>query len=843
MATYAQNTFCQKIRMDELKFLSLKDQALLLALSVLLLVLGGCGGNYVDYSTKTTGKSKYLNPNLATQKIQGIEKYEIDQRGVLAVKLTERLWAPEYEAPIIQKKQQTGTRANPVGSTLTTALTLGLYPLFKPTEFIEYTFGKEHHEQVLSEETDKSKAVTTGRYEWVNVPLRSARLKITIAGKSREVDVNSDDKGDVKLDLAGDVINNTPSSSIKTADLLITCLSCTNTAKNPDGRLLQTVSLPFTIPAAWNLIAEYKKSQDLIWISASGLKGDEQKRKFSPTSKNITWTEVTQLARKKGEDQLRRQAEIPIEIQQEKQSIELYRPSPQISVTRDEFESTAAFAERVRQTRLEQETRVSDFNRRVENINQRIKNFENNIPKTLTPSQQALVLTESLQELLGEPDVKTVAYDADLQRFVVSVTGSAQFEKAPITFSLVSDAQISPEMAKQLKSKMYQARPFLRFSVNDRALRMVDSHLVIDGQIMTMKLVDAIDLPPLATVSLNANTLKTAATGLKKVGATGISEQPLVLADDVDSRRLREKLEFLRNEIGQRQQVTAEKERMTAEMRQLEAQLKKIDQGSFDDDLSPKIAETKETTSASNVYALVIGISDYSEFPKVIFADRSAESFAELLRKKYGLQQGNLITLINEEATGTRINARLKNLLGRISKNDRLIVYYSGHSAPTKDGKNTVIVPQDAAAGLIDNSFLRLADVYKMLLRSDAREINVILDTCFAGRADDNAFIYRDVAPLIVSPADSLNPPADPRITVLASGGPNDFANAMRAKGHRLFSYYLMAEMLRYPHLQFKQFDVIRERVSQDANRLGTDHQQKPLWIGKRDSVFMFDVK
>jgi hypothetical protein len=41
-------------------------------------LLGGCGGNYVDYSSKTTGKSKYLNPNLATQKIQGIEKYEID---------------------------------------------------------------------------------------------------------------------------------------------------------------------------------------------------------------------------------------------------------------------------------------------------------------------------------------------------------------------------------------------------------------------------------------------------------------------------------------------------------------------------------------------------------------------------------------------------------------------------------------------------------------------------------------------------------------------------------------------------------------------------------------------
>jgi hypothetical protein len=820
-----------------------EDRAALLLLAFLLLLLGGCGGNYVDYSSKTTGKSKYLNPNLATQKIQGLEKYEIDSRGVLSVKLTERLWAPEYEAPIIQKKQHHGTRANPIGSTLTAAITLGLYPLFKPADFIQYTFGKEHYDQVLSEEVDKDKASTTGRYEWVNSPLRTAKVKITVAGKSREVDISADEKGDAKLDLAGDVMNSATPANLKTADIQITCLSCTNTAKKPDINFPQTVSLPFAIPAAWNLIADYKKSQDLIWISASGLKGDEQKRRFSITSKNITWNDISQLARKKGEDQLRRQAEIPTEIQQDKYSTELSRPNPQISITRDEFESTAAFAERVRQTRLEQEVRVVDYNRRVENLNQRIKNFENNVPRTLSPTQQASVFSESLLEQLGEPDVKNVAYDADLQRFVVSVSGSTQFDKAPISFTLVSDTQISPEQAKSIKNRLNQARPFMRFSVNERSLRMVDSHLLVDNQIIAMKLVDAIELPPLATVNLNANTIKTASAGLKKIGSTGISEQPLVLANDDESRRLREKLDYLRNEIGQRQQVTAEKERMTAEMRQLEAQLKKIDQGVYDDDLSPKIANVKQNQTTSNVYALVIGISDYSEFPKVIFADRSAMSFAELIRKKYGLQSDNLITMVNADATGTRITSRLKNLLARIGKNDRLIVYYSGHAAPTKDGKNTVLVPQDATAGLIDNSFLRLADVYKMLLGSQAREINVILDTCFAGRADDNAFIYRDVAPLIVTPVDSLNPPADPRITVLASGGPNDFANAMRAKGHRLFSYYLLGEMLRTPFIQTKQFEVIRDRVSQDANRLGTDHQQKPLWIGKRDSVFMFDAK
>jgi hypothetical protein len=820
-----------------------EDRAALLLLAFLLLLLGGCGGNYVDYSSKTTGKSKYLDPNLAKQKIQGIEKYEIDSRGVLSVKLTERLWAPEYEAPIIQKKQHHGTRANPIGSTITAALTLGLYPLLKPADFIQYTVGKEHYEQVLSEETDKDKATTTGRFEWVSVPLRTAKLKITVAGRSREIDISADEKGDAKIDLAGDVLNNSTPPNLKSADIQITCLSCTNTAKKPDINFPQTVSLPFAIPAAWNLIADYKKSQDLIWISASGLKGDEQKRRFSITSKNITWNDISQLARKKGEDQLRRQTEIPTEIQQEKYSIELYKPTPQISVTRDEFESTAAFAERVRQTRLEQEARVTDYNRRVESLNQRLKNFENNVPRTLTPTQQASVFSESLLEQLGEPDVKNVAYDADLQRFVVSVTGSTQYEKAPISFTLVSATQISPEEAKSLKTKLNQARPFMRFSVNERSLRMVDSHLLVDNQIIAMKLVDAIDLPPLATVNLNANTIKTAAAGLKKIGSTGISEQPLVLANDDESRRLREKLDYLRNEIGQRQQVTAEKERMTAEMRQLEAQLKKIDQGAYDDDLSPKIANVKQNQTSSNVSALVIGISDYSEFPKVIFADRSAMSFAELIRKKYGLQSDNLITMVNADATGTRITSRLKNLLARIGKNDRLIVYYSGHAAPTKDGKNTVLVPQDATAGLIDNSFLRLADVYKMLLGSQAREINVILDTCFAGRADDNAFIYRDVAPLIITPVDSLNPPADPRITVLASGGPNDFANAMRAKGHRLFTYYLLGEMLRTPFIQTKQFDVIRDRVSQDANRLGTDHQQKPLWIGKRDSVFMFDAK
>jgi len=84
---------------------------------------------------------------------------------------------------------------------------------------------------------------------------------------------------------------------------------------------------------------------------------------------------------------------------------------------------------------------------------------------------------------------------------------------------------------------------------------------------------------------------------------------------------------------------------------------------------------------------------------------------------------------------------------------------------------------------------------------------------------------------------DGVAPPNDSRLTVLAAAGPSDFANALRGRGHRLFSYHLLHEMAKTGSLVPDRFNVVSEAVQRDAIALGPDYRQKPLWLGKIETV------
>ncbi len=161
-------------------------------LLVTIFGLAACGGDYTNQVSKVTGKTRYLNPNAASTKTQGFESAYIDQRGVLTVALKEKISAPEFEAPIVQRREVTGKRANPIGSTLAATFTIGLYPLLAPANFLKDTFGHETSTQILSEEPDRDRAVATGRSEWVTLPLKSAQIEIkanpTIFGRRHKLE-------------------------------------------------------------------------------------------------------------------------------------------------------------------------------------------------------------------------------------------------------------------------------------------------------------------------------------------------------------------------------------------------------------------------------------------------------------------------------------------------------------------------------------------------------------------------------------------------------------------------------------------------------------------------------
>lgn len=104
-----------------------------------------------------------------------------------------------------------------------------------------------------------------------------------------------------------------------------------------------------------------------------------------------------------------------------------------------------------------------------------------------------------------------------------------------------------------------------------------------------------------------------------------------------------------------------------------------------------------------NAVALVIGIEQYRYIPDAQYADRDAIAFRQYLIDLLGFSPENILLLINEEATLGDIRKGLRQLKQRIqSDQSDVIVYYSGHGAPTLDGKRKFLVPYDG-----DPNYLR----------------------------------------------------------------------------------------------------------------------------------------
>ena len=797
--------------------------------AVFVAALGGlllsCGGNYTKQVSTVTGTTKYLNPNLATQKAEGFETLQINDHGVAEFKVMQRLNAPEYEAPVVQTSQVEGKRPNPIGTSFGTVITIGLYPLLAPKAFFENTLGHQTSEQVLSTETDKSQEVATRRLEWVTLPLKTAEIEVQGLGQPIRRSVKADNAGAFQLDLStqlmGWLMANEGSPRLR-----FVCLSCTSNVE--DKLVVREKSIPFEVPPVWRLIAFNRRAAQANWAADRGILGDDTNADpRSGRGSAITWREVFAEIQRQSERQLRRMAELPKALVDENAALLRAKPSPDASITRDEFESKEEFDARLRAARIAEQNKVVAFNRQVEALDKKIRQFQNSVPKTLSRAQQIQIINETMSDLVGDPVVKSVAYDPDIKRFIVKVAGARQGDRSDVVFTMVTSEEVRANDARELKPQLFYARVFVNLALTDKGINPASAQLAVNNRILEMRYVDKVELPVFETARLELPAFVLP----RKIEPNGVTVTPLVLSEDPEAARMRERLGKLRQDISEKQSST-EKDRMRDEIRALEGQLKKMTEGDFVDDLKPLIAGLPARPANSNVLAMVTGIAEYAELPSVSFADRSAQSFSELIQRQYGITPANLTLLTNQDATGVRWMGRLQAIAKRATENDRLIVYYAGHGAPTPSGKTTILVPQDSSSNIPEDSPFRLSEIYKILLSSRAKQILVVLDTCFSGRTDDNSLIFKDVAPAFLTSQSGISPPADPRMTVLTGGGPNDFANALRPKGHRLFTYHLLKEWARSGAVGRERYALVVDAVAQDAYALKPAFEQRPLWIG-----------
>jgi|GEM_PF-2593774 len=155
----------------------------------------------------------------------------------------------------------------------------------------------------------------------------------------------------------------------------------------------------------------------------------------------------------------------------------------------------------------------------------------------------------------------------------------------------------------------------------------------------------------------------------------------------------------------------------------------------------------QQTAKIEDKYALVVGITTYkhSILNNLEFPAKDAKDFAGLLLDDTvgGFKEENVITLTNKEATTGRMDDALKELVTRVSEEDLVVIYYSGHGTWGPDPDGDEEDGQDEYYVTYDTDPTSRKSIYRTALSDDqfsarvkslpSKQVVIFLDSCYSG--------------------------------------------------------------------------------------------------------------
>ena len=171
----------------------------------------------------------------------------------------------------------------------------------------------------------------------------------------------------------------------------------------------------------------------------------------------------------------------------------------------------------------------------------------------------------------------------------------------------------------------------------------------------------------------------------------------------------------------------------------------------------------------SRIWSISIGINEYNELPNLRYSTKNAISFYNIMKDKYSDDSKNKSTtklLTDKNATKVKILKQLNKIAKRSSKNDVIIIYFSGH------GDKGAIVPTDSD-GI--NKNLDLASIREVINRTTlSKNILLLIDACYSGSK---------------STTEQITPN---NYSLFSSSGNNEISFEDSTLKSGIFSYYLI---------------------------------------------------
>lgn len=202
------------------------------------------------------------------------------------------------------------------------------------------------------------------------------------------------------------------------------------------------------------------------------------------------------------------------------------------------------------------------------------------------------------------------------------------------------------------------------------------------------------------------------------------------------------------------------------------------------------VRNAEEIIAGGRYIAFVIGINSYSGYWRPLNnALNDARGMAEILKNEYKFDE--VITLYDKDATRKNIIQKFEWLANNLSKEDNLLIFYSGHGQLNKILNKGYWVPVDASSNSVAD-YISNSDIKTFLGGIPSKHTFLVTDACFAGdifrggsqteqvQFDPNNMdkyykeVYRKQSRL-----------------ALTSGGLEEVMDAGK-EGHSIFTYYLL---------------------------------------------------
>lgn len=212
-------------------------------------------------------------------------------------------------------------------------------------------------------------------------------------------------------------------------------------------------------------------------------------------------------------------------------------------------------------------------------------------------------------------------------------------------------------------------------------------------------------------------------------------------------------------------------------------------------ELDRLIRSAEQAPEDRTKWLFIVGIEQYEFTDNISYAKRSATTFKKAMKKKLGVPEQNIYSMIDHGATQAKVKTNLKRMLRRVKNGDTIYFYYNGHGIPVPSQKyEPYMLTSDSEPDFIaDEEFFALKNIYGKLSASKANKVVAVVDSCFSGVTDGKS-VLKGVAATKMK-AKSVTFDKD-KMVVLSAGKSHQYSNAFNRKGHRLFSFYVMQNLL-----------------------------------------------